>query len=158
MTITFFFWFWVWYTFVEKLSSWHIHSLKLLECIVSVKSLIAQRVIYQPFFFMVYLYHVFTLIMHLSFNMLAIFFLSLSHKIVLFQGKGLDIFVLDTVCGYLHVSFSVIASKYEWMNGRKFINYSMSSHGGQGNGLAYFFMFICFRFWMVIQKIFVIIR
>ena len=44
------------------------------------------------------------------------------------------------------------------MNGHKFIIYSMSSYGDKGNVLAYFVIFVCFIFYMVIQKVFVIIR
>ena len=43
------------------------------------------------------------------------------------------------------------------MNGHKFIIYSMSSYGDKGKVLAYFFLFVCLIFWMVIQKVFVII-
>ena len=55
-------------------------------------------------------------------------------------------------------NLSIITSKYEWMNGHKFIIYSMSSYGDKGNVLAYFVIFVCFIFYMVIQKVFVIIR
>ena len=54
-------------------------------------------------------------------------------------------------------SLSIITSRYEWMNGHKFIIYSMSSYGDKGKVLAYFFLFVCLIFWMVIQKVFVII-
>ena len=41
-------------------------------------------------------------------------------------------------------NLSIITSKYEWMNGHKFIIYSMSSYGDNGSVLVYFVIFVCF--------------
>ena len=75
-SLSLFFWFWVWCTFVEKLSSWQTHYLKPLECTASVKSIAQGWFINLSM--MVYLDHVFTLIMYSSFSTLSIFSLPLN--------------------------------------------------------------------------------